>query len=143
MLRTLLAVLALMTATPALALADETGLLKGTLDGADYMISKPDSWNGGLVLFAHGYEGEREGRGSLGESRLALMYARQLRLGGLGLSLEGLPSGLVPGRHDRASPALHRHVRPAALGHPLRRIDGRTCCRSPASSSTPTCSRAA
>ncbi len=72
MLRTLLVGLVLMTAAPALA--DDSGLLKGTLDGADYMISKPDRWNGGLVLFAHGYEGEREGRGSLGEPRLSAHF---------------------------------------------------------------------
>ena len=72
MLRSLFAVFALMAAAPALA--NETSLLKGTLDGADYMISKPDRWNGGLVLFAHGYEGEREGRGSLGEPRLSAHF---------------------------------------------------------------------
>jgi pimeloyl-ACP methyl ester carboxylesterase len=68
MLRALLAVLVLLSAGPALA--DDNGVLKGTLDGADYMISKPDKWNGGLVLYAHGYEGERAGPGALGDSRL-------------------------------------------------------------------------
>src|SRR6266851_10176785 len=38
---------------------------KGIHEGADYLISKPAEWSGGLVLFAHGYEGENAGRGSV------------------------------------------------------------------------------
>ena len=74
MLRTLLALLLLAAARPAFA--DMTGLLEGTLRDTGYLIGKPDNWNGGLILFAHGYEGEREGRGSLGESYLTAHFKR-------------------------------------------------------------------
>jgi len=72
MLRALAAVLVLLLAGPARA--DMTGLVTGNIDGADYMIGMPDQWNGGLILFAHGYEGERAGKGSLGESRLSAYF---------------------------------------------------------------------
>jgi pimeloyl-ACP methyl ester carboxylesterase len=74
MLRALLAVLVLLVA--GTARADMTGLVTGTIDGADYMIGMPEKWNGGLILFAHGYEGERPGKGSLGESRLSAYFKR-------------------------------------------------------------------
>jgi pimeloyl-ACP methyl ester carboxylesterase len=74
MLRTLLALFLLAVARPALA--DMAGLLEGTLGDTGYLISKPDKWNGGLILFAHGYEGEREGRGSEGESKLSAYFKR-------------------------------------------------------------------
>ena len=74
MLRTLLALLLLAAARPACA--DMTGLIEGTLGDTGYLIGKPDKWNGGLILFAHGYEGEREGRGSLGESDLTAHFKR-------------------------------------------------------------------
>jgi pimeloyl-ACP methyl ester carboxylesterase len=67
MLRALLALL-LLVAVPALA--DESDLYTGSRDGADYRIHKPANWNGGLVMFAHGYEGEGRGRGSLADIRL-------------------------------------------------------------------------
>src|SRR5690242_18544561 len=59
-------------ATAALALvvagsdaAEAPGLHQGTLDGADYLISIPPEWGGGgLVMFAHGYEGEGGGPGN-------------------------------------------------------------------------------
>lgn len=74
MLRTLLALFLLAAAQPALA--DMTGLIEGTLGDTGYLISKPDNWNGGLILFAHGYEGEREGRGSEGEPKLSAYFKR-------------------------------------------------------------------
>ena len=74
MLRTLLALFLLSAARPAFA--DMTGLIEGTLGDTGYLIGKPDNWNGGLILFAHGYEGEREGRGSLGESHLTAHFKR-------------------------------------------------------------------
>ena len=74
MLRTLLALFLLSAARPAFA--DMTGLIEGTLGDTGYLIGKPDNWNGGLILFAHGYEGEREGRGSLGESYLTAHFKR-------------------------------------------------------------------
>ena len=43
--------------------ADAPGLYRGELEGADYVINVPPGWNGGLVMFAHGYEGEGSGPG--------------------------------------------------------------------------------
>lgn len=40
-------------------------LIEGTHEGAEFLIGMPERWNGGLVLFAHGYDGEGPGRGSL------------------------------------------------------------------------------
>jgi pimeloyl-ACP methyl ester carboxylesterase len=72
--RAVAALLILLIAGPVRA--DIAGLITGNIDGADYMVSMPDKWNGGLILFAHGYEGEREGRGSLGESHLSAYFKR-------------------------------------------------------------------
>jgi hypothetical protein len=44
---------------------------EGTHEGADFLISKPANWNGGLVMFAHGYQGEGPGRGAVEVSPLA------------------------------------------------------------------------
>jgi hypothetical protein len=41
--------------------AEAPGHYEGTLEGANYLISVPPDWNGGLVLFAHGYDGEASG----------------------------------------------------------------------------------
>ena len=43
---------------------------EGTHEGADYLISMPTRWNGGLVMFAHGYEGEGPGTGNVRASPL-------------------------------------------------------------------------
>ena len=42
----------------ASAAAEPPGRYDGTLNGADYLINVPDGWNGGLVMLAHGYQGE-------------------------------------------------------------------------------------
>lgn len=57
----------------ALCIADpaRAAIIEGTHEGADFLIGMPASWNGGLVLFAHGYEGEGMGRGSLRGSPLS------------------------------------------------------------------------
>src|SRR2546422_9020340 len=44
---------------------------EGVHEGANYIISVPAQWNGGLVMFAHGYQGEGAGRGSVNASPLA------------------------------------------------------------------------
>jgi hypothetical protein len=64
--------LALLAAWPAaIAPASAAGFLEGTHEGADFLIGVPARWNGGLVLFAHGYEGEGDGRGSVRASPLS------------------------------------------------------------------------
>jgi hypothetical protein len=74
----LLALLALapaVVAAPAAA-ADAPVVREGVLEGAAYVISVPADWNGGLVMFAHGYEGEGPGSGSVRASPLA-SYLRE------------------------------------------------------------------
>lgn len=71
---TLLAVVALtlaLTGRPGAGAAAQPGLYEGTHEGADFLISMPEKWNGGLVMFAHGYEGEGDGRGSVRGSPLS------------------------------------------------------------------------
>jgi len=43
--------------------AEPPGEYQGVLDGARYVIVVPPEWNGGLVMFAHGYQGEGSGGG--------------------------------------------------------------------------------
>ena len=68
-LRALALVTLALTASPAPA--DPPALREGVHEGANYVISVPAPWNGGLVMFAHGYEGEGAGRGSVQRSTLA------------------------------------------------------------------------
>src|SRR5712691_12974317 len=70
--RVLLAVVAL-----ALALtlrfadaAEPPGRYQGVLAGTPYLINVPLDWNGGLVIFAHGYQGEGSGAGTVRGSPL-------------------------------------------------------------------------
>jgi Tannase-like family of unknown function (DUF6351) len=65
----LLAFAAIVVAAKAGA-ADAPAVREGVLEGAEYMISVPTEWNGGLVMFAHGYEGEGPGRGTVRASPL-------------------------------------------------------------------------
>src|SRR5437588_8377923 len=44
--------------------ADPAGRYQGALGGTAYLINVPPDWNGGLVMFAHGYEGEGSGAGT-------------------------------------------------------------------------------
>src|SRR5262249_13587371 len=44
---------------------------EGEHEGASYVISVPEKWNGGLVMFAHAYQGAGPGRGSVPASTLA------------------------------------------------------------------------
>ena len=44
---------------------------EGEHDGASYVLSVPAKWNGGLVMFAHAYQGAGPGRGSVPASTLA------------------------------------------------------------------------
>ena len=59
----------LLLASPAAA--EDIDLREGTNEGADFIISLPSNWNGGLVIYAHGYEGEGPGRGTVQTSPLS------------------------------------------------------------------------
>ncbi len=50
--------------------ASPAGRYDGVLGSAKYTINVPPDWNGGLVMFAHGYEGEGTGKGAVRSSRL-------------------------------------------------------------------------
>ena len=65
----LLALAAAVGAAPAGA-ADAPAVREGVLAGAEYVVSVPAGWNGGLVMFAHGYEGEGPGIGTVRASPL-------------------------------------------------------------------------
>ena len=45
--------------------AEAAGRYEGVIGGAEYWIDVPPDWNGGLVLYAHGWEGEGPGAGTL------------------------------------------------------------------------------
>ena len=51
--------------------ADASRLRQGAIDGADFQISMPDRWNGTLVIYAHGYQGEGPAAGNVETSPLA------------------------------------------------------------------------
>ena len=65
-----LLVLLLAANGPSARAADERAMREGVHEGADYVISLPPQWNGGLVMFAHGYEGEGPGNGNVRGSPL-------------------------------------------------------------------------
>jgi hypothetical protein len=54
----------------AAAAADAPTWREGRLGEADFVIGFPAKWNGGLVMFAHGYQGEGLGRGDVQSSPL-------------------------------------------------------------------------
>jgi hypothetical protein len=66
-------VLALLLVMPTAASPQQ--MREGTLDGADYLVGVPPQWKGGLVLFAHGYEGEGPGNGNVRTSPMGLLGA--------------------------------------------------------------------
>jgi pimeloyl-ACP methyl ester carboxylesterase len=57
--------LSLTLATGAAWAAKAPGHNEGVLGGAEYWIDVPPAWNGGLVLYGHGWEGEGPGSGTL------------------------------------------------------------------------------
>jgi hypothetical protein len=57
--------------------ADTVALTEGEIGGADFNMGKPANWSGGLVLFAHGYQGEGPARGQLVGSPLEGHLVRQ------------------------------------------------------------------
>src|SRR6266436_7753531 len=50
--------------------ASVAGRYDGMLGSTNYTINVPPDWNGGLVMFAHGYEGEGSGNGTVRSSPL-------------------------------------------------------------------------
>jgi hypothetical protein len=73
-IRPLLALLLLtllLVVAPFQLAAQPARIVDGEIGGADFDISVPANWNGGgLVLFAHGYQGEGPARGQLWASPL-------------------------------------------------------------------------
>ena len=45
--------------------------------GGRYSLRVPSSWNGGLIVYAHGYEGERDGPGQLQQPALGSWWLSQ------------------------------------------------------------------
>ena len=70
MLLSLVLAFALATGTRLADADDARAMREGTHEGAAYFISMPTRWNGGLVMFAHGYEGEGPGTGNVRASPL-------------------------------------------------------------------------
>ena len=68
--------LALVAGPERASAADERVLREGSHGGADYTISMPPGWNGGLVMFAHGYEGEGPAKGTVRASPLDFYLTR-------------------------------------------------------------------
>ena len=59
-----LAGLALVLGARLAGAAEPQGRYQGAFGSANYQISVPSDWNGGLVMFAHGYQGEGSGTGA-------------------------------------------------------------------------------
>jgi len=64
-LRFAFAVLVVLLSSGLAGAGGGSGRYEGVLGGAPYLINVPPDWNGGLVLFAHGYEGEGPGNGTV------------------------------------------------------------------------------
>ena len=59
-----LAGLALVLGARLAGAAEPQGRYQGAFGSANYQISVPSDWTGGLVMFAHGYQGEGSGTGA-------------------------------------------------------------------------------
>ena len=57
--------------------AESPRLIEGEIGGAEFQISLPAKWSGGLVLFAHGYQGEGAAPGAIWSSKLEMHLAEQ------------------------------------------------------------------
>src|SRR5262245_28390939 len=69
--RCLASTFGLLLAAITAASAEPVQYREGTHEGADFMISVPPNWNGGLVMYAHGYQGELPGRGNVEASPMS------------------------------------------------------------------------
>jgi pimeloyl-ACP methyl ester carboxylesterase len=72
-----LSAVVLILAVGAGGAAERPGRYEGVLGGARYLIDVPADWNGGLVMFAHGYEGEGPGSGTVRGEPLAEHLTRR------------------------------------------------------------------
>src|SRR5262249_36528128 len=67
----------LLDAAPSWSPGDASTIREGVHEGADFLIGMPARWNGGLVMFAHGYEGESPGKGGArGDPSASYLTAR-------------------------------------------------------------------
>jgi pimeloyl-ACP methyl ester carboxylesterase len=57
--------------------AQSPRLIEGEIGGAEFQITLPGKWSGGLVLFAHGYQGEGAAPGAIWSSKLEMRLAEQ------------------------------------------------------------------
>jgi pimeloyl-ACP methyl ester carboxylesterase len=80
MARLLVVLLLLCLARPVLAQTLASArFLEGVIGKADYMMQIPEGWDGsrGLVIYAHGYEGEGPGSGTVREPTISGYYEKQ------------------------------------------------------------------
>ena len=90
---------------------------RGVHDGVPYRIEVPAGWNGKLVVYAHGYEGEGPGPGSVGPSPLGTYLTGQgYAWAAAGYPQPGLPAAPVHRRQPvMAQPCLSPHGLSASL----------------------------
>ena len=69
-LTVVIAALVLLLGAELAGAGSAAGQYDGVLGSANYTINVPPDWNGGLVMFAHGYEGEGSGKGVVRSSPL-------------------------------------------------------------------------
>jgi len=72
-----LAIVVLALWTTIAGAAEAPGRYQGVLGGAPYLINVPPEWNGGLVMFAHGYQGEGSGAGTVHKSPIDAHLTRR------------------------------------------------------------------
>ena len=84
----------------------------GVHAGAGYRIEVPDNWNGELVLYAHGFRGERSGAHRHQPVDPDPPHQRGVRLGGVELPRQRLRAGHGCPGHPPAAPEVRRPRRP-------------------------------
>jgi hypothetical protein len=72
-----IAACALICGVPFARAGEPAGRYQGVLGEAAYVINVPPDWNGGLVMFAHGYQGEGSGPGAVHKSPLEAYLTRR------------------------------------------------------------------